>query len=269
MGITDPMTWSESQMETAEAIRKAVLAEPLLRTTGDSALPNGPRIITSCVQLWKLDPECLTADIIVGDLDASFPTEDSSEKLFILPPLHYCAPELITQKIPVPSNMCTDIWSLGPTLFMMRAGTLLFPRTKTIDKMFMSIRVRLGSSQALSELWTAKDEDVNDDGKLVVYASIRKSLRQLLEDIGRDVEEPIGSESVTSLSAPSEVSSTIPVKLTAEEWSPVPTSPAEIEMFHDLLNKMLQINPAKRIKIEEVLEHPWFTTEFETENHEE
>lgn len=269
MAITDPLTWNESQHETAEAVRKAVSAEPLLRATGETALPNGPRVITSLIQLWKLDPNCITTNIIVGDLDASFPTEDGPERNFLLPPLHYCAPELITQEIPTPPNMCTDIWSLGVTLFVMRAGALLFPRTKNIDKMFTSLWIRLGESQALNEMWATKDEYVDEDGNLMVYTPIRKSLRETLEDIGYDIEVPIESDSVGSLSAPDEVGSTVPIKLTTEEWTSIPTTPMEVEMFHDLLNKMLQIDAAKRITIEEVLRHPWFTTEFDSTTPEE
>jgi serine/threonine protein kinase len=264
MAITDPLTWNESQLEIAEAIRKAVSSEPLIRTTGETALPNGPRIITSSIPLWKLRPDCITTKIIVGDLDASFPVEDGPERNFILPPIHYCAPELITQAVPFPPNMHTDIWSLGCTLFAMRAGTSLFPRTKNVYKMFLSLWIRLGESRALNEMWTAKDEYVDDDGNLMVYTPIRKSLRQVLEDVGRDIEVPIGSDSVGSVSAPDEVDSMVPIKTVTEEWTPVPTTPMEVEMFHDLLSKMLQIDPAKRIKMEKVLAHPWFNTEFES-----
>ena len=52
-------------------------------------------------------------------------------------------------------------------------------------------------------------------------------------------------------------------KFVNEEWISVPASLAKFGMLHDFLSKMLQIDPAKRIKIEEVLQRPWFTTELE------
>jgi len=257
MAITNPITWNDSQLDTAESVLKAVWSEPLLQTNGESAHPNGPRIITSFCQLWKLPPECLTADIIVGDLDTSFPEEDRPEKEFILPPLHYRAPELITQHIPIPPNMSTDVWTLALTFFVMRSGTLLFPRTKDINKMFIIIWLCLGDSQRLSELWTEKDEYVDDDGDLMVYTPIRnKLLKDVVEDIGREVEGQSRWASVTSMSTSSDASLNVPGELIADEWPPVPITPREAQMFHDLLSKMLQVDPRQRIKIEEVLMHP-------------
>ena len=270
MGITDPRNWSEFQHGVVQGLSQSVSSEPLLRTNGETAQPSGPRIMTSPMTLWRLDPACITSEIIVGDLDASFPAEDGPEKNFILPPLHYSAPELLTQDIPRPPDMRTDIWSLGLTLFVIRAGHLLFPHAKDVNKMFISLWVRLGDSLALSEMWTAKGEYVDEDGNLMVHTPIHKPLKQIIQDIGRDIEEPITTETGSPMSAPNDVGSmlrsasvAINVKSVVEEWTAVLPSPAEVESFYDLLSKMLQIQPEKRIKIEEVLQHPWFTTEFE------
>lgn len=152
MCLTDPRNRDEFQLESAEAIRESALSEPLLRTNGETAQPDGPRIVTSPMKLWQLDPSCLTTNIVLGDLDVSFPADDGPEKNFILPPLHYCAPKLLAEDLPRPPDMRTDIWGLGLTIFAIRAGYLLFPRTKDVNKMFMSIWLRLGDSAALSEL---------------------------------------------------------------------------------------------------------------------
>ena len=200
---------------------------------------------------------------MIGDLDASFPAEDAPEKDFILPPVHYCAPELLTQLFPFPPNPHTDIWSLGLTIFVTRAGTPLFPRTRDVNKMFLSIHIRLGDSPKLREIWTTKDEVFDADGRVMVYTPIQKSLRQAIEDIGRDIEVPIGTETASEISA-DDPASAVGMKTLAEEWVSPPPSLAEVDSFYDLLNKMLQIEPEKRIGIEEVREHPWFTTEFES-----
>ena len=63
--------------------------------------------------------------------------------------------------------------------------------------MFMNIWLRLRDSGALSELRTTKGEFVNGDGKPMVYTPIHKPLRQIIEDIGRDIEVPIEATEAT------------------------------------------------------------------------
>jgi serine/threonine protein kinase len=261
--IKDPREWTVLQNELVDELRKSVTSEPLLRVDGDATYPHGPRTITSPMQLWKLDPDCMTTDIIVGDLDASFPYEDTPERNFILPPLHYCAPELISQLVPTPPDIRADVWSLALTLFMIRSGTLLFPRTKTIGTMFLSLHTRLGDSSKLRELWTMRDEYLNADGRAMVYSPVEKTLLEVIQDIGRDFEEVNGMETETAISAEDAASSYGAQKALAAEWGPPAPSPAEVQCFHALLSKMLEVDPTRRIKIEEVVKHPWFITEFE------
>jgi serine/threonine protein kinase len=97
----------------------------------------------------------------------------------------------------------------------------------------------------------------------MVYTPIYKPLRQIIEDIGRNIEVPIGAtETTESEGTAPDVASTVAVKSVVEEWTPIPTNPAETECFHDLLSRMLQIDPAKRTTIEEVSRHSWFNTDF-------
>ena len=127
--------------------------------------------------------------------------------------------------------------------------------------MFLSLHIRLGDSPRLREMWTTRDELVDADGKVMVYTPIQKSLREVIEDIGRDIEGTAGTG--TEISA-EDTGSNGALESMTEGWLPVPPSPAEVECFYDLLTKMLQIEPLKRINIEEVVKHPWFTTKFES-----
>jgi serine/threonine protein kinase len=106
-------------------------------------------------------------------------------------------------------------------------------------------------------MWTTREEFVDADGQAMIYTPIQKSLREVIEDIGRDIEGTAGTG--TEISA----EDTGSLESMTEGWLPVPPSPAEVDCFYDLLTKMLQIEPQKRINIEEVAKHPWFTTKFE------
>lgn len=95
----------------------------------------------------------------------------------------------------------------------------------------------------------------------MVYTPIQKSLREAIEDIGRDVEGTTGMGTEISME---DAGPNVALKSMAEGWLPIPPSPAEVDCFYDLLSKMLQIEPQKRIKTEEVANHPWFMTKFES-----
>ena len=109
IGLIDPRNWNGFPLGSAEAVHESSLTELILRINGETAQPDGPRIVTSPMKLWQLDPSCLTTNIVLGDLDASFLADDGQEKNFLLAPLHYCAPELPIQDFPRPPDIHTDI----------------------------------------------------------------------------------------------------------------------------------------------------------------
>jgi serine/threonine protein kinase len=45
-----------------------------------------------------------------------------------------------------------------------------------------------------------------------------------------------------------------------KKWYHIDSSPEEIAMVDDLLHRMLEISPVRRVTAEELLQHPWFQT---------
>jgi serine/threonine-protein kinase SRPK3 len=178
------------------------------------------------------------------------------------------------QTAPRPPDMRTDVWSLGCTIYAIRAGRLLFPRPTDAEEMCLNLYLTLGYSPFLAQIWPSRADWVDDNGKLKPNTPTfvtRKLLRQHIEGIGKDVKSikviEVGTEKEKeNIERPSsdETQPLMGIKSPVEEktWRPIPMSAAEAVSLHDLLSRMLTFDPDERITVDEVVAHPWFVTKF-------
>lgn len=128
-----------------------------------------------------------------------------------------------------PWTKSLDIWSLACTFYEIAYGELLFPYQgclepeETKKTKAAKLRLRDRSANVIID-WATRGPSKADGNK------------ETIQEIGIN-QFPLKY---------------IPFKLCDEYNSP------EMETFNDLLNKMLIVDPFKRLKIEEVLRHPFF-----------
>lgn len=160
--------------------------------------------------------------------------------------LNYCAPEWIFDK---KGREPSDIWSLACTLFEIRTGEPLFYPTQHDFDQLLSQTLMLGRmpDSWWNEKWPNRkklfEDKADEKGNIVplkgitlpggVHRSIREAVEKAFDHI--DMSNPTGELK-------------IPRKLEEKE----------VDLFVDLLEKMLKWDPEKRIKKKELLEHPWF-----------
>ena len=162
----------------------------------------------------------------------------------------YLSPEAHFEgKIGPPS----DIWALACAIFQIRAGSPLFDAfLGGDDEVLKEIVATLGK---LPELWWGAFENrhrwFDEDGEPkapelqhVRLPAKKTSIKQKLASIGSHDVPPATGDDGPMIERPG-------TKL----------DNVEIQVLGDLLEKMLRYQPRDRIKICEVVAHPWFALE--------
>jgi serine/threonine-protein kinase PRP4 len=149
----------------------------------------------------------------------------------------YRAPELI---LGLPYDYAVDMWSLACTLYELYQGRILFPGQSNNEMLKLHMRLQGKFSHKLIRKGQYGHTHFNNDFDFVSVEydkSVDATVTRVLKIVG-----------------PTE---TIKQRLaTAEE--PGTDSFLLLEQFVDLLDRMLVLNPEKRVTPAKALEHPFF-----------
>ncbi|KIM46980.1 hypothetical protein M413DRAFT_63939 [Hebeloma cylindrosporum] len=189
----------------------------------------------------------LQENILLIDFGQSFPALHPRRDYKPATVPHYQSPEA---RFEGTIGMPSDIWALACTIFEIRAGFPLFEAfLGGDDEILKEIVATLGKLP--EPWWTAFDNHhlwFDEHGKpkarelqQVLLPAEKTSVKQKLASIGtQDAPPAIGSDGPMM------------------ERTGTKLEKVEIELLGDLLAKMLRYRPEDRIKISEVVSHPWF-----------
>ncbi|RBR26081.1 uncharacterized protein FIESC28_01109 [Fusarium coffeatum] len=207
----------------------------LVRTELEELPPSCPEYVVRRADLSELGNEYLTDEICVIDFGESFKFSAPPEGLGI--PENYLPPEVLLD-LPDAFGAACDLWALGCTLFEIREQLPLFYMIYDNDEL-LSDMVRFFGK--FPEEWWTKWE-----GREEYFDESGKWLREE-EDWSLEV----------ALSKPIEIFDSGEDYKKGPKQSLVTPEP-EQKLLADLLYKLFQYSPEKRISAEEALKHEWF-----------
>lgn len=194
----------------------------------------------------------LHEEVVLIDFGQAFFVNNKPPDYHPATQIHYLAPEMhFEDKV----GFASDIWALACLLFQIRAGYGLFDAffrdTDFTFKRVVQIFGKFPEPWWLS--WEARSSWFDQDGepkvdedageqKRPTITTKKISLRTILRDIGKGETPP------KRYVGPGTIFENAGTMMDEEE----------VELFADLLEKMLRYKPEERITIEEVSEHPWF-----------
>ena len=213
--------------------------------------PHAPAMLVAPIQDSKMsDATLLQESIVVGDFGQSYiiaPLPSSYEPGTVL---NYQSPEA---RFEGRVGLEADIWALGCAIFEIRAGFALFESFLGSDVDIL--RQMVETLGRLPDPWWAAFEqralwfeeggqpksEQDQERAGVLLKAYRSSIRAKLLEIGEQ-DDPPSEDEGPMIEKPG-------VRLHEEE----------VGLLEDLLEKMLKYNPEERIRIQDVIRHPWFT----------
>ena len=220
---------------------------------GDQPAIHAPRDVVEAASVDGLSRH-LSFSIVVSDFGQSFIAKEGFPKhLRPSTVTHYTPPEM---RFEGRVDFASDIWMLACAIYEIRAGHSLFDSFLRSDSVVtMEMVSALGK---LPEPWWSKFdarrkwfdesgeprpvEDQERDGVMLICE--KETLHQMVERIGRNEDPPIWGTKWDSLTE-----------------AQGPLSHTEADLLTDLLEKTLRYDPAERLTIRQVIEHPWFDSE--------
>lgn len=204
---------------------------------------SAPEYLVEPANVTTLEPRWFTNRVALIDFGESLLTDSlSSSNGGLGTPFSYSSPELIFENR---VSKGSDMWALGCTIFEIQAGAQIFASFfGGPDEVIRQMVQTLGKlPEPWWSSWECRYTYFNDDGKPKTHwpnnipLAVHYPLRAQIEDIGAD-----GDESVTSsmLEPPGS-------KL----------SELEVDMFEDLLQRVITYTPEQRLSVDQVLTHPW------------
>lgn len=213
--------------------------------------PHAPATLVAPIQNSTISHAAFLQDsVIVSDFGQSY--------VIASPPSSYQPGTLLNYESPEARfeghvGLETDIWALGCAIFEIRAGFALFESFMGSDvDILRQMTETLGrlpdpwwGAFKQHTLWFEEDgqpkskQDQERAG--VLLKACRSSIRAKLRRIGKRDYPPFGDEGPMI------------------EKSGVRLPEEEIGLLGDLLGKMLKYRPEERIRIQDVIQHPWFT----------
>lgn len=198
-----------------------------------------------------------TGDICVVDFGECFETSNPPERGAI--PFPYASPELALSEVSGPAS---DIWALAATIYEIRFGTRLF----NVE----TVRARIDGVMHVME---------NDAKENYVFAMVRQcgqfpeplwsqwaghwlalqdACGNSVEDDESTMDEAVVRRGRIQSRIDLSVGHIIDAGDETQDWRET-VDAEEKELFEDLLFKMTEGDPAKRLSIEQVLCHPWYS----------
>ncbi|KAF9451103.1 kinase-like protein [Macrolepiota fuliginosa MF-IS2] len=244
----DVIKWSDAEVY-------AHLSDPEtedVRTRdGQPPGPHAPAMLVAPIQNSKMsDATFLQESIVVGDFGQSYIVASPSSSYEPGTVLNYQSPET---RFEGRVGLEADIWALGCAIFEIRAGFALFESFLGSDVDIL--RQTVETLGRLSDPWWAAFEQralwFEEDGQPkseqdqeragVLLKAYRSSIRAKLLEIAERDGPPSEDEGPMI------------------EKTGVRLHEEEVGLLEDLLEKMLKYNPEERIRIQDVIRHPWFT----------
>jgi serine/threonine protein kinase len=208
--------------------------------------PTAPKYLVRPVKFRNVPLPYVVDEILLIDFGESYDVTNPPEELGI--PESYRSPELILENTP---GFGSDLWALGCTLFEIRTRRKLFDMFDDDDDSHLFHKVEmLGALPEpwWSTTWKHRKEFFKDEPDSLSRAVLVDALAKEQSDLS--VERPSIELALRrglhywDLGPGEEFSREIP--------------PDEIEQLADLLKKILQYEPSRRLTAAEVLDHEWF-----------
>ncbi|KAF4240583.1 hypothetical protein CNMCM6457_007161 [Aspergillus fumigatiaffinis] len=208
--------------------------------------PTAPKYLVRPVKFRNIPLPYVVDGILLIDFGESYDVTNPPEELGI--PESYRSPELVLENTP---GFGSDLWALGCALFEIRTGRKLFDMFDDDDDSHLFHMVEtLGALPEpwWSTTWKHRKEFFKDEPDLLGQAVLVDALAKEQSDLS--VERP---------------SIELALRRGLHYWDLGPGEkfsreipPDEIEQLADLLKKILQYEPSRRLTAAEVLEHEWF-----------
>ncbi|VDB91690.1 unnamed protein product [Peniophora sp. CBMAI 1063] len=241
-------------LQWSDADLYAWLGEPeteMVRTSDGSAPPpHVPAELVAPIDNYKLtDTSLLQERVILGDFGQSYAISSPPPGYEPGTVFNYISPEA---RFEGRAGLEADVWALGCAIFEIRAGRPLFESFFGDDTDIMKQTV--GMLGRLPDPWWAKFEgreawfeengepkSIEEQERAGVFIKASKSsIRDQLREIGTQDDPPPGDDGRMI------------------ERTGVTLPEREVELLGDLLERMLRYRPEERIKMDEVIKHPWF-----------
>ncbi|KAG6843357.1 hypothetical protein H0H87_005505 [Tephrocybe sp. NHM501043] len=226
--------------------------ENVLARDGQPVDPHAPAMLVAPIQNDKISHASLLEEsTIISDFGQSY--------VAACPPASYEPGTMLSYQSPEArfegrASFEADIWTLGCTIFEIRAGFSLFESFMGSDIEVLKETVEtLGrlpdpwwGAFERRALWFKEDgvpmSEQDQDRAGVFLKAYRTSIREKLLKIGKQ-DDPPSEDEGPMIERPG-------VQLPEEE----------VDLLEDLLQKMLKYKPEERIRIQECIRHPWFTS---------
>lgn len=235
-----------------------VLGQPVqerLQPYGEHDLDgSAPEFIYEAIDVMRLLPYC-TGHVKIIDFGASYFLNSPSAGLAT--PLSACSPEYLRDG---KFGKESDVWAFAGTLFEMRAGHPLITSVwGGEDEVLAQIQTILGA-------FPPRLED-----ETVTAQLDRPLLKTLINDIRNQGPINRGNERHAKRSWVRSAMGRIQkgarkyhkwlvrLKLARDQKNRTKISPVEADSFHDLLSKLFNYDVEKRLTMEQIWKHTWFT----------
>ncbi|XMA19831.1 hypothetical protein WAI453_012622 [Rhynchosporium graminicola] len=244
-------------MSPEELIR--ILGEPAqerMQSYGDHQMDaSAPDLIYECIDPMRLLPYC-KGNIKIIDFGASYFLNNPPTGLAT--PLIACAPEYLRDG---KFGKEADVWAFANTLFEIRAG---FPLMTQLmggnDEVLYQIQSMLGSLPPRAEDGEARDAELDPPLLKTLIADIQNmsSFQQYDERCSKNswIKSALCGVQKGAQNCRKWLKRLMPSKGVKV---PPKISPEEAEQFHDLLCKLFQYDVEKRLTVDQIWKHTWFT----------
>ncbi|KAH7133697.1 kinase-like domain-containing protein [Dactylonectria macrodidyma] len=215
------------------------------------AEPTAPQYLVYPVEWEHVAKEYISEQSCLIDFGQSFEVANTPEYLGIPGP--YRSPELMLDNS---MGFGTDLWALGCTLFEIRTGRKLFCPFDNDDEDYLDLMVQILGK--LPEPWWS-----------TTWETRKTFWKDELDEQGRAIptvaEPPPPADGITRIIHPSvaQGARSLTEKLRPGLWylsenihRDIPQK--EMDVFSDLLGKLLRYTPGDRISAAAALDHEWF-----------
>ncbi|KAL3476675.1 kinase-like protein [Aspergillus californicus] len=226
-----------SEDEILEYFEHPFTARVVTHSGEQSTDPRAPAYLVYPVEYGSRSDDRASDQICVIDFGESYKISNPPGDLGI--PLPYTAPEVVFDKKCGPPS---DIWALACTLLEIRTGSPLFSLfDDDKDEYLFNVVQTFGPFPEpwWSTSWEQRRTIFPDEPRSPSTRELR-TLRRVLSRVVVCAPKPTPSGE--------------------DEFVYIPEE--EQKVFADLLEKMFQYDIEKRLSAEEVLQHPWFSMEF-------